>query len=63
MDKINLIDSMIVQVNDLADLKGIDKCSCIIDLVRKLALLKQAIAEENKPDDAAKSDEEVTADA
>ena len=48
MDKYQLIDSIIVQVDALTDMRGVAKCRTIIDIIDKLAALKSGLQNEEK---------------
>ena len=50
MDKYQLIDSIIVQVDALTDMRGVEKCRTIIDIVGKLAALKSGLKNEEQND-------------
>lgn len=47
-DKYQMIDQIILEVNDLIDAKGIEKCRIGIDIVQRLAALKNGLAEDDK---------------
>ena len=51
MDKYQLIDSMIIQVDSLADARGAEKCRTILDLLGKLAALKSGLRKEEETKD------------
>lgn len=48
MDRYQLINSIIVQVDAMADLRGAEKCRVIIDILGKLAALKEGLAKEDE---------------
>ena len=48
MDKYQLIDSMIIQVDTLADMRGEEKCRTILDLLGKLAALKSGLMKDEE---------------
>ena len=54
MDKYQLIDSIIVQIDALTDMRGVEKCRMILDIIGKLSALKVGLMNEEKKDDAAK---------
>lgn len=43
MDKFQLIDSIIVQVDALVDARGAEKCRTVLDVIGKLAVLKTGL--------------------
>ena len=43
MDKMQLIDTIIVQVDAMLDMRGVEKCRCAMDTIGKLTELKKAI--------------------
>lgn len=43
MDKVQLIDTIIVQVDAMLDMRGVEKCRCAMDTIGKLTELKKAI--------------------
>lgn len=45
-DKYQLIDSIIVQVDALADMRGAEKCRTIIDIIQKLAAMKKGLKDD-----------------
>lgn len=47
-EKLNIIDTIVVEVNDLIDAKGIDKCRLAIDIIQKLSLLRSTIVNETE---------------
>ena len=48
IDKYQLIDRMITEVDALADARGAEKCTLIIELIQQLGALRKALkAEEN----------------
>ena len=51
MDKYQLIDSMIIQVDALADMRGAEKCRTILDLLGKLAALKSGLMKDEEKKD------------
>lgn len=53
LDKFELIDRMIVNVDALADAKGAAKCALVIELIQQLNVLKKGL----KDDDAANAKE------
>lgn len=46
-DKYQLIDSIIVQVDALTDMRGVEKCRVIIDIIGKLAALKKGLQDDD----------------
>lgn len=46
-DKFQLIDSLIVQVDALTDMRGVEKCRVIIDIIGKLAALKKGLQDDD----------------
>lgn len=48
MDKYQLIDSIILQIDAMVEAKGIEKCKIAIELIQKLGALKDGL----KSDDA-----------
>ncbi len=51
MTKYELIDEMVVKLDALVDMRGVEKCRMVIELVSELAELKGQLARE---DDATK---------
>ena len=47
-DRYQLIDSIVIQVDALADLRGAEKCRTILEIISKLAALKQGLIDEEK---------------
>ena len=47
VDKFQLIDSIIVQVDALTDMRGVEKCRVIIDIIGKLAALKKGLQDDD----------------
>ena len=43
MDKYQLIDTIIVQLDAMLDMRGVEKCRCAMDTIGKLTELKKAI--------------------
>ncbi len=43
MDNVQLIDTIIVQVDAMLDMRGVEKCRCAMDTIGKLTELKKAI--------------------
>ena len=54
MDKYQLIDSVIVDLNTLADARGVEKCRLLLDILQRLAALKNGL----KREDEEKNDEQ-----
>ena len=48
MDKYQLIDSAIVQVDALVDMRGATKCRTVLDVIAKLTALKKGLAEDDE---------------
>ena len=46
MDKYQLIDSMIVQIDALVDMHGAQKCRTVLDVISKLTALKKGIQDD-----------------
>lgn len=47
MEKTQLIDTIIVQVDAMLEMRGVEKCRCAVDTIGKLAELKKIIQEED----------------
>lgn len=47
-DKYQLIDSLIVQVDALCDMRGVEKCKTILDIIGKLSALKKGLQDDEK---------------
>lgn len=47
MDKYQLIDSVIEQIDALVDMRGVEKCRTALDTVGKLVALKKGMAEDD----------------
>ena len=60
IDKFQMIDEIIVEVNDLIDAKGIEKCRLGLDIVQRLAALKNGLAEDDKRLEEKQHDETET---
>lgn len=43
MDKIQLLDNIIVNIDAMLDMRGVEKCRCAMDTIGKLTELKKAI--------------------
>lgn len=43
MDKVQLIDTIIVQLDAMLDMRGVEKCHCAMDTIGKLTELKKSI--------------------
>ena len=48
MDKYQMIDEMIVLIDHLADARGVQRCSILIDLVKRLDALKKGLQDEER---------------
>lgn len=48
IDKFQMIDEIIVEVNNLVDARGVEKCRLAIDIVQRLAALKNGLMEDDK---------------
>ena len=48
MAKYQLIDSAIVQVDALVDMRGATKCRTVLDVIAKLTALKKGLAEDDE---------------
>jgi hypothetical protein len=57
IDKFQMIDELIVEVNNLLDARGVEKCRLGLDIVQRLAALKNGLLE----DDKRRSDEHAEA--
>ena len=53
VDKYGLIQAVIVQVNDVADARGVDKCVAIINIVQNLKQLEKLLHSEEETNDSA----------
>lgn len=47
MDKYEMLDSLIVQLDRLPDIKGIERCAVLVELVRRIEALKKGLHEED----------------
>ncbi len=43
LDKYQLIDSVIVEIDNLTDARGVEKCKIILDAIGKLTALKKGL--------------------
>ena len=48
MDKFQLINSIIAQVDALVDMRGAEKCRVILDIMGKLAVLRKEFENEQE---------------
>lgn len=48
MDKFDLIRSVIIQLDELADARGAKKCTLIVDMIGKLDALAKGLGDEDK---------------
>lgn len=48
MDKYQIIDSIVVQVDELVDMRGVEKCRTVLDIIGKLNALRVGLAEDDK---------------
>lgn len=48
MDKIQLLDNIIVNIDAMLDMRGVEKCRCAIDTIGKLTELKKAIRDDDE---------------
>ena len=48
IDKFQLLDSIIVQLDALADARGVTRCATIVELVQKVTALRKGLADEDK---------------
>lgn len=48
LDKYQMLDEIIIEVNNLVDARGVEKCRLAIDIVQRLAALKNGLAEDDK---------------
>lgn len=46
-DKYQLIDSVIVQIDALTDVRGVEKCKIILDAIGKLSALKKGMQDDD----------------
>lgn len=51
--KYELIQSLILRANELADARGVDKCVAIVDIVQKLSFLEKLLKDEDFNHDSA----------
>ena len=51
MDKFGMIDQIIVQVNALLDARGVEKCRLGLDIVQRLAALREGLRKEDSAHD------------
>ena len=45
---VEMVDQLIVQVNELLDARGVEKCRLALDIIQRLAALRNGLAEEEK---------------
>ena len=48
IDKFQMLDELIIEVNNLLDARGVEKCRLGIDIVQRLAALKNGLLEDDK---------------
>ena len=48
MEKYKLIDTIIVQLDAMLDMRGVEKCRCAMDTIGKLSELKKAIQDDDE---------------
>lgn len=48
MDKYKLLDEMIVMLDRLADARGVERCSLIVELVSRASALKRGLEKEDE---------------
>lgn len=48
MDKYQLIDTIIVQLDAMLDMRGVEKCRCAMDTIGKLTELKKAMQDDDE---------------
>lgn len=48
LDKYEMLDQIIVNVNALLDARGVDKCRLGVDVIQRLAALKAGLMEDDK---------------
>ena len=46
MDKYQMLDAIIVQLDRLADSRGVERCALLVDLVSRINSLKKGLQEE-----------------
>ena len=46
MDKYQMLDAIVVQLDRLADLRGVERCMALVDLVSRIDALKKGLREE-----------------
>lgn len=47
-DKFQMIDELIVEVNNLVDARGIDKCKLCIDIIQRLSALRNGLKQDDE---------------
>lgn len=47
MDKTQMIDTIIIQLDAMLELRGAEKCRCALDTIGKLAELKRVVQEDD----------------
>lgn len=47
MDKFQMLDEIIVLVDKLADSRGVERCSIIVDIINRLGALKKGMKNED----------------
>ena len=48
MDKYDMISGIITQVDKLADARGVEKCSLVVDIIQRLSTLAKGLGDEDK---------------
>ena len=48
IDKFQMIDELIVEVNNLVDARGVDKCRLCIDIIQRLSALRNGLEQDDK---------------
>lgn len=54
MDKYDMISAIITQVDKLADARGVEKCSLVMNVIQRLSALAKGLGDEDKAHEAEK---------
>lgn len=54
MDKYDVINGIITQVDKLADARGVEKCTLVVTIIQQLSALAKGLGDEDKAHKAAK---------
>lgn len=54
MDKYDMISAVITKVDRLADARGVEKCTLVVEIIQRLSALAKGLGDEDKAHEAEK---------